>query len=186
MIVAVAALLAGMSQAASISWGNVGSTSGLYALDGTSKITAANATAWGLTVTLMYADGTSTGASATAINSMTAGQLTGSGLNWTYTYSDTETGVGYAKSGTQFYIHAIMKVDGKDYEMDIGKDSPFTIAATDNTGKDTFTWASGTYGGLAGTATAGSKGAWSAVPEPTSGLLMLLGMAGLALRRRCA
>lgn len=29
-------------------------------------------------------------------------------------------------------------------------------------------------------------GAWSSVPEPTSGLLMLLGMAGLALRRRRA
>ena len=29
-------------------------------------------------------------------------------------------------------------------------------------------------------------GAWNAVPEPTSGLLMLLGMAGLALRRRRA
>ena len=27
---------------------------------------------------------------------------------------------------------------------------------------------------------------WAAVPEPTSGLLMLLGMAGLALRRRRA
>ena len=31
-----------------------------------------------------------------------------------------------------------------------------------------------------------STGSWSAVPEPTSGLLMLLGMAGLALRRRRA
>ena len=29
-------------------------------------------------------------------------------------------------------------------------------------------------------------GKWSAVPEPTSGLLMLLGMAGLALRRKRA
>ena len=29
-------------------------------------------------------------------------------------------------------------------------------------------------------------GGWYAVPEPTSGLLMLLGMAGLALRRRRA
>ena len=36
---------------------------------------------------------------------------------------------------------------------------------------------------LGGTATAGN---WTAVPEPTSGLLMLLGMAGLALRRRRA
>lgn len=32
----------------------------------------------------------------------------------------------------------------------------------------------------------GSKGAWTAVPEPTSGLLMLVGLAGLALRRRRA
>lgn len=29
-----------------------------------------------------------------------------------------------------------------------------------------------------------NSGNWSAVPEPTSGLLLLLGMAGLALRRR--
>ena len=35
--------------------------------------------------------------------------------------------------------------------------------------------------------TAGQTGSnWTAVPEPTSGLLMLLGMAGLALRRRRA
>ena len=27
---------------------------------------------------------------------------------------------------------------------------------------------------------------WTAVPEPTSGLLLLLGMAGLALKRKCA
>ena len=31
-----------------------------------------------------------------------------------------------------------------------------------------------------------TAGDWSAVPEPTSGLLMLLGMAGLALRRKRA
>lgn len=31
-----------------------------------------------------------------------------------------------------------------------------------------------------------TQGTWSAVPEPTSGLLMLLGMAGLALRRKRA
>lgn len=31
-----------------------------------------------------------------------------------------------------------------------------------------------------------SSSGWAAVPEPTSGLLMLLGVAGLALRRKCA
>ena len=31
-----------------------------------------------------------------------------------------------------------------------------------------------------------NTGSWSAVPEPTSGLLMLLGMAGLALKRKRA
>lgn len=47
MIVAAVALLAGMSQAASVSWGNT-SSSKLVGLDGTTAITAANATAWGL------------------------------------------------------------------------------------------------------------------------------------------
>jgi len=171
MIVAAVALFAGMSQAAQVAWGNVGSTSGLYALNGTSKITAANATAWGLTLTLMHLDGTPTASSTSSINSMTAGQL--QNATWNYTFGTDAT------TGDKFYIHAVMNVDGKDYEMDIAKDNPFALTAVNNTGTDTFTWAAGNYGGAM----------WSEVapvPEPTSGLLMLLGMAGLALRRRRA
>ena len=43
----------------------------------------------------------------------------------------------------------------------------------------------GYFGANALTAASAANG-WAAVPEPTSGLLMLLGMAGLALRRRRA
>ena len=178
MIVAAVVLLAGVTQAAQVSWGNT-SSSKLVGLDGTTAITAANATAWGLTLTLMHADGTAASGNVTAINTMTAGVMSGSNKDWIYTYGTD------AKSGDQFYIHAIMTVDEKVYEMDIGKDSPFAITAVDNTGVDTFTWAAGSYGGLAATPTAGKWSA-SAVPEPTSGLLMILGMAGLALRRRRA
>ena len=44
------------------------------------------------------------------------------------------------------------------------------------------------FGNMAATAATNKfqNSSWTAVPEPTSGLLMLLGMAGLALRRRRA
>lgn len=44
------------------------------------------------------------------------------------------------------------------------------------------------FGAMTATTTANKflNSSWTAVPEPTSGLLMLLGMAGLALRRRRA
>ena len=41
------------------------------------------------------------------------------------------------------------------------------------------------YAGMIDTSVIGGQGtAWTPVPEPTSGLLMLLGMAGLALKRK--
>lgn len=48
----------------------------------------------------------------------------------------------------------------------------------------TATWKNTTGANL--TMLASSQANWTAVPEPTSGLLMLLGMASLALRRRRA
>ena len=44
----------------------------------------------------------------------------------------------------------------------------------------------GNFGIAAADMLAGSSGNFGAVPEPTSGLLVLLGMAGLALKRKCA
>ena len=44
----------------------------------------------------------------------------------------------------------------------------------------------GDFDGAHGAFETNGGGSWGAVPEPTSGLLMLLGMAGLALRRKRA
>ena len=175
LTLAAVALVASASQAALIAWGNA-STSKIVGLDGSTAISSANAAAWGLTLTLMNADGTSTGSSATTVG-MTAGVV--SGTNWTYTYGTD------AQSGDAFYIKALMTVDGTTYEMNIYADGSttsgtmFTLGSDlDNTSRSTFTWASGTYGGSSWTA--------QSVPEPTSGLLLLLGVAGLALRRKRA
>ena len=173
LTMAVAALLAGATQAASIAWGNA-SASKLVGLDGATAISSGNATAWGLTLTLMYADGTSTGSSASTVG-MTAGIV--SGATWTYNYGTD------AQNGDEFYIKALMTVDGTTYEMNIYADQAtqenFVLdlgANPNNTSTATFSWKAGTYGGTM----------WSAqsVPEPTSGLLLLMGMAGLALKRK--
>ena len=184
MIAAAIVCAAAMSQAASIAWVNVGNTSGIYDLNGTTKLTSTLAGTYALEVSLMQVaaggdKAVQTLSGKSAINSMTAGQLA-SGATWSYTFDVDAT------TGDEFYILLSMTKDGKDYEMKIDNaGSNWAIAATDNTGKDTFTWAAGTYGGLSETATVG-KWSVAAVPEPTSGLLLLLGVAGLALKRKRA
>ena len=163
------------AQAASVSWGN-DTASKIYGLDGTTAISKSNASTWNLVIALLDSAGNTV---ATGSNpNMTAGVMQGS--TWAYTYG---TGDGEYQNGDTFTILAKMTVDGTDYEMTVGS---FAIAATDNTGKDTFAWASGNYGGLADTPTVGKWSAAAAVPEPTSGLLLALGLCGLALKRKRA
>ena len=175
MIAAAIVCVAAMSQAAQVAWANT-SSSLLYSIDGTTKLTSTLAKTYAFSIALIDSDGnavqTLSGASAIG---MTAGMV--QGATWTYTF-DTD-----ATTGDAFSILAKMTVDGKNYEMVI--DNSWAIAATDNTGKDVFTWAAGTYGGLSETATVGKWSA-AAAPEPTSGLLLLLGVAGLALKRKRA
>ena len=52
------------------------------------------------------------------------------------------------------------------------------------TGASAFSF--GTQATGSATLGTGTAGSWTAVPEPTSGLLLLLGMAGLALKRKRA
>ena len=88
-------------------------------------------------------------------------------------YSQTVDGA----SGMHYaaVIYTYTDTDGNDwYIANIGK------ANVTGTGSVTAGNLATTFGGTAG----GTIGAWTAVPEPTSGLLLLLGVAGLALRRR--
>ena len=99
-----------------------------------------------------------------------AGLLSSSG-NGTYAASDT------------FSVYVVLfdastVADAGNYFITATKSGSINAAGSN------ATLAFGTFASQA--AAAGSSGGWTAVPEPTSGLLMLLGMAGLALRRRCA
>ena len=181
LMMAVAIVCAAVaSQAAQIDWSN-SAASKIYALDGTTAL-AKDLNAF--VIALVDSKGNEL---STASIGMTAGVLTGSGLTYTYTYitrnSDGDYVSGDYENGDTFTILAKMTVDGTDYEMTIGS---FAITTTgDNTGKETFAWSSGTYGGLADTPTVGKWSA-AAVPEPTSGLLLALGLCGLALKRKRA
>lgn len=93
------------------------------------------------------------------------------------------TKVGYDEQGSgmhTFYFAVI--TDDKVYfsnEKDVTAGTTSTAKLVNFGAQDGST--------AAATATYAGAGAWAAtIPEPTSGLLLLLGMAGLALRRRQA
>ena len=193
MIVAAIALAAVTSQAASVAWKLDQDATRSYAYNTVYMINAANSAA---VVALLNAGGANI-ADALAdynINSAGAKVLTYKGVG-NGTSTDT------AKAGDS-YMWLVVQTgngesvkDGLGYKM-TGAISYETLAAADAIGEgatpgtdyvlvkkaganpatdpaiDLFTGASGTIG--------------SAIPEPTSGLLLLLGVAGLALRRRRA
>ena len=204
MIALAAVAVATGAQAASFSWqsGNYS-----YFADSTgAKVTTAagySAALNGGAIVLAYLGTTgnyswdnATVLSGTGISG-TTGSLTTTGLarnqgkvtgKFNFTYDDTEGAVNLVKNGSVFGVMyqdstgALSKLLLVDSEGKTGAeiDSIYTVSGlVDNTSTlDTFTFTT------AGTSSAPNN--FTAVPEPTSGLLMLLGMAGLALRRRRA
>lgn len=175
VVVTALALIAGAVNAASVSWSNPTSAR-ITGLDG-SNITQAQSKDWGLQALLINTTTGETlqtiGSTTTAAIGKTAGTLTGA--NYTYTYGDT------VKKGDVLSVILKMTVDGQAYELDTGLS--MTVTASDNGGTDAFNnstaWGTTSYGGSTGWAKAG-------VPEPTSALLLLMGGAMLALRRKRA
>ena len=176
VVVAVVALVVGLVNAAQVNWANP-SSARITGLDG-ANISAANAKAWGLQAILVNTttgeELTSYGSSTVSAIGKTAGVLGVPAYNYTYGGTDVS-------KGDVLSVILKMTVDGQAYELDTGLS--MTITATDDGGIDLFnsstTWGTSSYGGSTGWAKAGGD-----IPEPTSGLLLLVGAGMLALRRK--
>ncbi|MBQ8124380.1 MAG: PEP-CTERM sorting domain-containing protein [Kiritimatiellae bacterium] len=189
LLIALAAVAtAALVQAASVSWtiSNVYSPS-----DSTAKVATGSMSAW-LFVTANSTDVT-TGIPVTTLAAVQAvldsGDLTGlsslaaaHGTNSSAGMFTGATGLEGFSSGSLTAIAVV--VDSTDLATAnnyflAGNGTEKTATFTSATGIKTLGW------GSQATITQSASG-WTAVPEPTSGLLMLLGLAGLALRRKHA
>ena len=187
MIALAAVAVAAVTQAASVDW-SVANNS--WTLNDGSKA------AKGYTVYLI--DGsTALDTIAAAINSTTG--AFDADQSWVFDSSVTANAKGSVASktattdkltrGTE-YNFSVLMIDagaegGPKYMVSATSTQTAYLSGTDEAMGIAFTSDRLGANALTYNATSAANG-WAAVPEPTSGLLMLLGMAGLALRRRRA
>ena len=189
LIIAAAIVCAAViSQAATANWG-VGA-SNIYVGDGsTTKV------ALGTTVYMFDAGTTSQAAlyalfaADTAMDMTTAAGYAGTvATSAAGVMAQTKVKFSYGDQSTtdssNSYDFYFAIIDGDNIYLSNSKN--VTANGTDTA--VTISFGSQAAGSLAAPAGEGFQGAgaWSAVPEPTSGLLMLVGLAGLALRRKRA
>ena len=193
MIMAVVAMAAIVSQAATVNWASAQIKAPTSLTDGTKGTANANganfylfsisAEQYTALMAQSYADASASIWSTFGGESLpttAAGALNANGV---YTHKETVADKAGEIYRAFIYTYEVTaEVDGVEqtqlyYQANIGTAYVTGSGAVTGTAKLGTTWA-GTSGG--------AIGAWTAVPEPTSGLLMLVGLAGLALRRRRA
>lgn len=174
MITIGAVAIAAVVQAGTFNWGT-GMAQYIYAAGGASKL--------GDTYTAYLFDA-NTYAQATAV-----ADFTGSGIDFSKKMDSTSlTSAGAISSKSvdvtynQGYAMYILIVDGDNVYI-----GPERTATGPQDGKSsTIQFSTTTSSKLAVQTTAYNGAGWYAAPEPTSGLLLLLGVAGLALKRKRA
>lgn len=176
MIAACSVALAAVAQAASISWG--ASTVNYVTSEGAVQTSS---TADAGTFVLVYLGNDSSSinwSSATVVNEGTVAY--GSGKSGSYARASGAYSFTYGTEGTPSNgdIFGVMFKDGDgklsqlEYVGGEKVTQTFTISGMgNNTYAGAFTFATGNY---------------TTVPEPTSGLMLVLGIAGLALKRKRA
>lgn len=161
MIIMAVVLAATVSQAASFCW----KTSGIKGVEGSDLFT-------GTAILTAYANGT-TDVIGTWTQTITDGKVNNSTSGYTISSDDFVGGTSY-----DFIFVATTKVNGQEYTYT----STTKTYSAQATSTPSLSWFAANHT----TGTGINANGWAAVPEPTSGLLMLLGIAGLALRRRRA
>ena len=167
MILLAAIATAVVCNAASVKW----ASGAVYKTDGVTKV-GKGATDYLVTINF-FSDAAGTEA-VTGLTGDLSADTSGTGSK----YSGFVDGFAANKD---YYAQIVITTSGYEAKSEVAK---FTTQATGDTNLN-FSDGSGFAAGFTGFSTA-NAGAWQAVPEPTSGLLLLLGMAGLALRRKRA
>ena len=188
LMIALGAIAMAMGvQAASFAWNT---TTKFTDSTGTAVTSAAEYTAalnGGSIVLVLLADGTYDGAktvlagqTAPTVKTSPASQKGRLSSTYSFTYDDTPGAVNVLKNGD---VLGVMFMDADDNLSQLVYASDMTTVVADTytvSGLSNNTWAGASF-------TYASGGNFTAaVPEPTSGLLLLLGMAGLALKRKRA